>query len=78
MTVVPPVGDTGWRSSRFVPTNRLAVERPSPVPRDFVVKNGVKRASRAPPAEPGPLSATAIAYLIRRPTRTRMRPSCTA
>jgi len=40
-----------WASTR-----RLAVGSPSPVPRDFVVKNGVKIFSRMSGGMPGPAS----------------------
>ena len=70
MAIEPP-----WAS-----TNRLAVERPNPVPRDFVVKNGVNSFSRTFGGIPGPLSATAIVHISSDAlTATRMPPfPCTA
>ena len=44
-------------------TSRFAVERPRPVPRGFVVKNGVKMRSRMSGGMPGPVSATAIRHV---------------
>src|SRR5207342_3895669 len=59
-TVVPPDGGqsiTIWPSCAS--TNRLAVGRPRPEPRDFVVKNGVKIFSRTSEGMPGPVSVKA-------------------
>ena len=63
VTVVPP---PGGQSIRIVPwwasTRRLAVGSPRPVPRDLVVKNGVKIFSRISGGIPGPASANATRH----------------
>ena len=54
-TVVPPPdGHTTSMRPEWASMRRLEVESPSPVPRDLVVKNGVKILSRISDGIPGP------------------------
>src|SRR5712691_11404024 len=63
ITVVPPLGGQSMAMlPPWVSMNRLAVDKPNPVPRAFVVKNGVKSFSRTVGEIPGPVSAMSIRH----------------
>jgi len=57
VTVVPPLaGQSTLMLPACASMSRFAVGRPSPEPRDFVVKNGTKIFARISGGMPGPLS----------------------
>ena len=57
-TMVPPSGGQSTSIVRRAPQPGVTVDRPSPVPRDFVVTKGVKSLARISGGMPGPVSAT--------------------